>query len=71
MREWPGSCGYDPQKHPDLVFLDIQMPEMNGFEVIEELGPEKMPVVIFCDCLRSICTEGVRGKSFGLFVKAL
>lgn len=32
---------------PDLVFLDIQMPEVNGFEVIAEVGPEKMPVVIF------------------------
>ncbi len=34
-------------EHPDLVFLDIQMPELNGFEVIEKVGPENMPVVIF------------------------
>jgi len=32
---------------PDLVFLDIQMPQMNGFEVIEAVGAEKMPLVIF------------------------
>ena len=32
---------------PDLVFLDIQMPQMNGFEVIETVGAEKMPLVIF------------------------
>ncbi len=32
---------------PDLVFLDIQMPERDGFGVIEEIGPEHMPVVIF------------------------
>jgi two-component system LytT family response regulator len=32
---------------PDLVFLDVQMPEMDGFAVIEEVGVENMPVVIF------------------------
>ena len=32
---------------PDLVFLDVQMPQMNGFEVIEAVGNERMPLVIF------------------------
>ncbi|MDP3583261.1 MAG: response regulator, partial [Ignavibacteria bacterium] len=32
---------------PDIVFLDIQMPEMNGFEVLQNLAPDSMPVVIF------------------------
>ena len=31
----------------DLVFLDIQMPGLDGFDVIEAIGPEEMPVVIF------------------------
>jgi two-component system, LytTR family, response regulator len=35
------------EKTPDLVFLDIQMPQMNGFEVIETVGAERMPLVIF------------------------
>ncbi len=32
---------------PDLVFLDIQMPEMNGFEVIKAIKNGAMPAVIF------------------------
>jgi len=32
---------------PDLVFLDVQMPGATGFEVIEAVGAEKMPPVVF------------------------
>lgn len=32
---------------PDLVFLDVQMPGMTGFEVIEQLEPDHVPAVVF------------------------
>jgi two-component system LytT family response regulator len=32
---------------PDVVFLDVQMPEVGGFEVVEAVGADAMPVVIF------------------------
>ena len=34
-------------RSPDLVFLDVQMPNVNGFEVIEAVGLDRMPLVIF------------------------
>jgi two-component system LytT family response regulator len=32
---------------PDLLFLDIQMPEIGGFEVLQSINVERMPAVIF------------------------
>ena len=32
---------------PDVVLLDVQMPELDGFDVISEIGPSNMPTVIF------------------------
>ena len=32
---------------PDLVFLDVQMPELNGFEVLAELPSQRLPMIIF------------------------
>jgi two-component system LytT family response regulator len=35
-------------KHrPDLMFLDVQMPQVNGFDVVQQLGKERMPFVVF------------------------
>src|SRR5215813_11451110 len=32
---------------PDLVFLDVQMPEMDGFAAVREVGADQMPAVVF------------------------
>lgn len=32
---------------PDLVFLDVQMPDIDGFEVLRQLESEKLPVIVF------------------------
>jgi len=36
------------QKHrPQVLFLDVQMPGLDGFEVVEALSPEVMPLIVF------------------------
>lgn len=33
---------------PDLLLLDVQMPKLNGFEMLELIEPEARPMVVFC-----------------------
>jgi len=35
------------KQNPDVVFLDVQMPEMDGFAVLETIGIERLPEIIF------------------------
>lgn len=38
----------DIRKHaPDVVFLDVQMPAVNGFDVVDAIGPWRMPPTVF------------------------
>src|SRR5688500_7839659 len=49
-----GECGggeeavrFIEAERPDLVFLDIQMPGLDGFGVLEALGADQLPAVVF------------------------
>jgi two-component system, LytTR family, response regulator len=35
------------REHPDVLFLDVQMPEVDGFEVLRHVGSSAVPAIIF------------------------
>ena len=53
---------------PDLLFLDIQMPGMSGFELISKIQSEQMPSVVFATAFDSRCRRLQCSRS-GLLAK--
>jgi two-component system LytT family response regulator len=43
----PDAIGCVRREHPDLVFLDVHMPQLNGLEVVRALSTEGLPAIIF------------------------
>ena len=54
---------------PDLVLLDIQMPEINGFDVIRAIGPDEMPPVIFVTAYEQFALQAFRVHALDYLVK--
>jgi DNA-binding LytR/AlgR family response regulator len=47
VRRWAQAVAAIQHHTPDLVFLDVQMPGVDGFGVINAIGADRMPTVIF------------------------
>jgi len=56
-------------KKPDLVFLDVQMPEMDGFEVIRRIGVEHMPATIFVTAYDHYALEAFDANALDYLLK--
>jgi len=52
---------------PDLIFLDIEMPELNGFEVLEQLT--SIPIVIFCTAYDQYSLKAFETNSIDYLLK--
>lgn len=56
---------------PELVFLDIQMPGMNGFEVIRSLNPLKLPMIIFVTAFDQYAIKAFAANAIDYLLKPI
>jgi two-component system, LytTR family, response regulator len=54
---------------PDVVFLDIQMPGVDGFEVIRRRTPERMPAIIFLTAYDQFAVRAFEAEALDYLVK--
>jgi len=54
---------------PDLVFLDVQMPGMTGFEVVAAIGADRMPVTIFVTAFDQFALKAFEVAAIDYLVK--
>src|SRR3954468_17164777 len=56
---------------PDLLFLDVQMPEMDGFEVLRARGVDRMPAVVFVTAHDRFAVRAFEAHALDYLVKPL
>jgi len=56
---------------PDLIFLDVQMPLLDGFDVLREIGAKAMPAVIFVTAYDEFAVRAFAAHALDYLVKPL
>jgi len=59
------------ENEPDLVFLDIQMPKINGFEVIHKIQSELTPMVVFATAYEQYALDAFKVNAVDYILKPL
>ena len=54
---------------PDLVFLDVQIPELNGMQVIREIGATRMPMTVFVTAYVKHAIEAFEANALDYLLK--
>ena len=59
------------QYRPDLVFLDIQMPGMSGFEVLAHIPQESLPLVVFITAYDQYAIQAFEARAIDYLLKPI
>ena len=57
------------KQSPDLLFLDVQMPEINGFDVLNQINIARMPVVIFVTAYDNYALQAFEAQALDYLLK--
>ncbi|TFH85807.1 two-component system response regulator YehT [Billgrantia azerbaijanica] len=58
-------------RHPDVVFLDIQMPQISGMELIGMLDPDAMPRIVFVTAYDEYAVKAFEDNAFDYLLKPI
>jgi len=65
------ACAAIRQHQPDLMFLDIQMPGMSGFEVLAQLPQESLPLVVFVTAYDQYAIQAFEARAIDYLLKPI
>ena len=57
------------ESRPDLLFLDVQMPEIDGFDVLQAIGVDLVPVVIFVTAYDQFALRAFEARALDYLLK--
>ncbi|AGH81214.1 two-component response-regulatory protein YehT [Psychromonas sp. CNPT3] len=59
------------QLQPDVIFLDISMPQISGMEMLSMLSPDTMPEVVFVSAYDEYALKAFEGNAFDYILKPI
>jgi two-component system LytT family response regulator len=63
------ALGLIAEQAPQVVFLDVQMPRMDGFEVVRRIPPESRPLIVFATAYQQYALEAFRAAAVQYLLK--
>jgi two-component system LytT family response regulator len=70
-RSGPDAIRMIPDARPDLIFLDVQMPKVDGFAVLREIDSEAIPAIIFVTAYEEYAVRAFEVHALDYLVKPI